>query len=127
MLIDLDHLIGTNWSDIRQAARAFLAQSQPNAFEQAITWYAHSAWEVRSFALVILGGLAAGDPRASAFLFERWAGTPYGFQVRAGACREGRSLAAEAICVRSCRNAAPSIHRYLGEMLPYGQHDNVFR
>jgi 3-methyladenine DNA glycosylase AlkC len=63
-------LIGQSWSVIREAARVFLAQSQPNAFEQATAWYAHPAWEVRSFALALLGGMAARDPRALAFLFE---------------------------------------------------------
>jgi hypothetical protein len=68
--MDLDQLIGKNWSAIRQAARTFLAQLQPDAFEQAVAMYAHPAWEVRSFALALLGGLSARDPRALAFLFE---------------------------------------------------------
>jgi hypothetical protein len=50
--------------------RAFLAQSSPDAFEQATVWYAHPAWEVRSFALALLGGLAGHHPPALAFLFE---------------------------------------------------------
>jgi len=68
--MDIDQLIGKNWSAIRQAARAFLADPHPNAFEQAVSLYAHPAWEVRSFALALLGGLAGSDPRALVFLFE---------------------------------------------------------
>ncbi|HJZ46085.1 MAG TPA: shikimate kinase, partial [Roseiflexaceae bacterium] len=56
--IETDRLIGQNWSAIRQAARTFLSQPQPDAFEQAVSLYAHPAWEVRSFALALLGGLA---------------------------------------------------------------------
>lgn len=74
--MDLDQLIGKSWSIIRQAARAFLAQSTSDVFEQAVAIYAHSAWEVRSFALALLGGLAAGDPRALAFLYERCGNDP---------------------------------------------------
>jgi hypothetical protein len=74
--MDLDQLIGKNWSAIRQAAQAFLAQPRPGAFEQAVAMYAHPAWEVRSLALALLGGLAAGDPRAAAFLFERCGDDP---------------------------------------------------
>ena len=68
--MDFDQLIGKNWSTIRQAAQSFLRQPTPDAFEQAVAMYAHSAWELRSFALALLGGLAADDPRALAFLYE---------------------------------------------------------
>jgi 3-methyladenine DNA glycosylase AlkC len=74
--MDSDALIGKSWSAIRQAARAFLRQPQPDAFEQALAMYAHPAWEVRSFALALLGGLAVVDPRALAFLFERCGDDP---------------------------------------------------
>jgi hypothetical protein len=74
--VDRDQLIGMHWSAIRQAARAFLAQPQPDAFEQAAATYTHPAWEVRSFALALLGGLAGRDPRALAFLFERCGDDP---------------------------------------------------
>jgi 3-methyladenine DNA glycosylase AlkC len=74
--MNLDQLIGNNWSAIRQVAGVFLAQSQPNTFEQATAWYAHPAWEVRSFALALLGGIAARDPRALAFLFEHCGDDP---------------------------------------------------
>jgi hypothetical protein len=60
--MDLDHLIGKNWSAIRQAARAFLAEPYSDAFEEAVSLYAHPAWELRSFALGELGGLAGHDP-----------------------------------------------------------------
>ena len=69
--MDSAALIGQSWSAIRQAARAFLAKSQPDAFDQAVALHAHPAWEVRSFALALLGGLAATNLRALAFLFER--------------------------------------------------------
>ena len=60
--MDSAALIGQSWSAIRQAARAFLSTSQPDAFEQAVALHAHAAWEVRSFALALLGGLAATQP-----------------------------------------------------------------
>ncbi len=69
-------LIGKSWSAIRRAAHAFLSQPQPDVFEQAVAMYAHPAWEVRSFALALLGGQAAGDPRALAFLFDRCGDDP---------------------------------------------------
>jgi 3-methyladenine DNA glycosylase AlkC len=69
--MNLDQPIGKNWSAIRHSAQAFLQQPAPDTFEQAVAMYTHSAWEVRSFALALLGGLAASDPRALAFLFER--------------------------------------------------------
>jgi 3-methyladenine DNA glycosylase AlkC len=69
--MDTTTLLGQNWSAIRKAARAFLSQPQPHAFEQAVEWYTSPAWEVRSFALAVLGGMAAQEPRALAFLFER--------------------------------------------------------
>ena len=74
--MDLDQLIGKNWSAIRQAAQDSLRQPQLDMFEQALAMYSHPAWEVRSFALALLGGLAAGDPRALAFLFERCGDDP---------------------------------------------------
>src|SRR5829696_1548413 len=74
--MDLDQLIGKNWAAIRQAARAFLADPQPDTFELAAAWYAHPAWEVRSFALALLGGQAARDLRALVFLFERCGDDP---------------------------------------------------
>src|SRR3954453_9041879 len=69
--MNLDQLIGKNWSAIRHSAQAFLQHPAADTFEQAVAMYTHSAWEVRSFALALLGGLAASDPRALAFLFER--------------------------------------------------------
>jgi 3-methyladenine DNA glycosylase AlkC len=74
--MELDRLIGKNWSAIRQDARAFLKQPPPDAFEQAVCMYSHPAWEVRSFALALLGGLAGRDLRAAAFLFERCGNDP---------------------------------------------------
>jgi len=74
--MEVEQLVGKNWSAIRQAARVFLSQPAPDMFERAVAMYAHPAWEVRSFALALLGGLAAGDPRAPAFLFERCGDDP---------------------------------------------------
>jgi 3-methyladenine DNA glycosylase AlkC len=74
--MDIDQLVGKRWSAIRKAAHAFIIQSPLNMFEQASAWYAHSAWEVRSFALALLGRLAACDPRALAFLFDHCGNDP---------------------------------------------------
>src|SRR3954463_16736474 len=74
--VNLDQLIGKNWSAIRHSAQAFLQQPAPDTFEQAVAMYTHSAWEVRSFALALLGGLAARDPHALAFLFEHCGDDP---------------------------------------------------
>jgi 3-methyladenine DNA glycosylase AlkC len=74
--MDVTTLIGQNWSAIRQAGRDFLSAAPPDAFEQAAEWYRHPAWEVRAFALAILGGLAAHDERAGAFLFEHCGAEP---------------------------------------------------
>jgi len=69
-------LVGQNWSAIRQAGRDFLSAAPPDAFERAAEWYRHPAWEVRAFALAILGGLAQHDERAGAFLFEHCGADP---------------------------------------------------
>jgi 3-methyladenine DNA glycosylase AlkC len=69
-------LVGQNWSAIRQAGRDFLSAAPSDAFERAAEWYRHPGWEVRAFALAILGGLAAHDERAAAFLFERCGADP---------------------------------------------------
>jgi 3-methyladenine DNA glycosylase AlkC len=106
--MDLEQLIGKNWSAIRQAARAFLAQSQPNAFEQATAWYAHPAWEVRSFALALLGGLTPCDPRALAFLFERCGDDP------AWQANEALAMAFDDYCAAlGYEQAIPAIQQWL--------------
>jgi hypothetical protein len=68
--MDVETLIGRTWSALRQEARAFVASAPPTAFECATEWYGHTAWEVRMFAVLVLGGLAAHDPRALAYLRE---------------------------------------------------------
>src|SRR5262245_25376441 len=74
--MDISTLVGHNWSWLRREAGAFLRQVEPGAFELATAWYQHPAWEVRSFAVQVLGGLAAQDERALAFLFERCGDDP---------------------------------------------------
>ena len=74
--MNVETLVGQNWSAIRQAGRDFLSAAPPNAFEQAAKWYRHPAWEVRAFAQAILGGLAGHDERAATFLFEHCGADP---------------------------------------------------
>jgi 3-methyladenine DNA glycosylase AlkC len=106
--MDLDQLIGKNWSALRQAAQASLRQPQPDMFEQAQAIYSHPAWEVRSFALALLGGLAAGDPRALAFLFERCGDDP------AWQANEALAMAFDSYCSAiGYEQALPVIRQWL--------------
>jgi 3-methyladenine DNA glycosylase AlkC len=106
--MDVDQLIDKNWSAIRQSARVFLAQSQPNVFEQATMWYAHPAWQVRSFALALLGGIAAHDPRARVFLFEHCGDDP------AWQANEALAMAFDDYCAAlGYEQAIPTIQQWL--------------
>src|SRR5690349_3423920 len=106
--MDLDQLIDKNWSAIRQAARTFLAQLQPDVFDQAVAMYTHPAWEVRSFALALLGGLAARDPRALAFLFEHCGDDP------AWQANEALAMAFDDYCAAvGYEHAMPVMHLWL--------------
>jgi 3-methyladenine DNA glycosylase AlkC len=106
--MDPDQLIGQNWSAIRRAAQGFLSQPQPDMFEQAAALYAHPAWEVRSFALALLGGQAGRDPRALAFLFERCGDDP------AWQANEALAMAFDDYCAAiGYEQALPTIRQWL--------------
>ena len=69
-------LIGQGWSVLRREAEAYLAQAPPEAYYLATAWYEHPAWEVRFFAVSVLGKLAAHEARALTFLHERCGDDP---------------------------------------------------
>jgi hypothetical protein len=106
-------LVGQNWSAIRQAGRDFLSAAPPGAFEQAAEWYHHPDWEVRAFALAILGGLAAHDQRAAAFLFEHCGADP------AWQANEALAMAFDDCCAAlGYAQAIPLIRQWLGAPQP---------
>ena len=69
-------LIGLKWSDIRLEAQACVSKAGPGAFEFAVQCYDNPAWEVRAFAVQMLGSLAGGDEPALAFLCEKCGSDP---------------------------------------------------
>ena len=75
-VMDINTLTGLKWSALRSEAQAFLSKPQPRARDLAMEWYEHPAWEVRFFAVSILGGLAAEDGCALEFLYEKCGNDP---------------------------------------------------
>ena len=69
-MLDPTSLVGQTWSALRREARAYAAPAPPDAFALAAGWSRRPAWEVRFFAVVALGNLAARDPRALAHLYD---------------------------------------------------------
>jgi 3-methyladenine DNA glycosylase AlkC len=106
--MDVDSLIGRKWTEIRQAARARARSPTPELYGQAIVWYLHPAWEVRMYAVQILGHCAASDPRGLSYLYER-CGTDAAWQVN-----EGLAMAFDLYCAAIGYQAAlPEIERWL--------------
>jgi hypothetical protein len=111
--MNTEDLVGKNWSAIRKAGRAYLVSAPAGAFEHAANWYTHPAWEVRALALGVLGGLASGDGRALAFLFERCGEDP------AWQANEALAMAFDDYCAGVCyEQALPEIRRWLAAPLP---------
>jgi 3-methyladenine DNA glycosylase AlkC len=105
--MDVDALIGCTWARLRDRAYLYAAEA-PDAFDQAVVLYAHPAWEVRFFAVVVLGRIAASDRRALEFLFDRCGDDP-SWQVN-----EGLAMAFDAYCAaRGYDKALPEIERWL--------------
>jgi HEAT repeat protein len=105
---DVTSQIGQSWSAIRRAAQAYLSQPTPHAYDLAVGWHADPAWEVRYFAVLVLGGLAAADPRALAALYDRCGADP-AWQVN-----EALAMAFDDYCAAVGYTAAlPEIRRWL--------------
>lgn len=104
--MDTETLIGCAWSQIRDRAYSYAAEA-PEAFDTA-GLYAHAAWEVRFFAVIVLGRIAASDRRALEFLYAR-CGDDGSWQVN-----EGLAMAFDAYCA-ACGydRALPEIERWL--------------
>jgi 3-methyladenine DNA glycosylase AlkC len=68
--MDLTSLAGKNWAALRREAQRFLSAEPPDGFDLAVACYKHPAWEVRFFAVSVLGGVAGKKPGALDFLFE---------------------------------------------------------
>src|SRR5437868_2595957 len=75
-MIAADNLVGQNWSAIRRQAQAYVKEAELSTFPLAVQCYSHPAWEVRAFAVQMLGSLAGTDERALAFLFENCGDDP---------------------------------------------------
>lgn len=110
--VDAEALIGRKWTEIRQAAWD-VAEAPPDAFEQALTWYEHPAWEVRMCAVLILGTLASHDDRALPFLRDCCGQDP-SWQVN-----EGLAMAFDRYCSGvGYETALPVINEWLKAPLP---------
>lgn len=106
--MDIDDLVGQKWTEIRQAARRCAASPPADLYEQAVAWYGHAAWEVRMYAVLILGSLAASDARALAYLYDRCGNDP-AWQVN-----EGLAMAFDTFCAAMGYEASlPIIERWL--------------
>ena len=83
-------------------------QTPLHAYDMAVSWYADPAWEVRSFAVQVLGGLAPAEMRALAFLFDR-CGDDAAWQVN-----EALAMAFDDYCAAIGYDVAlPEIRRWL--------------
>ncbi len=74
--MDTAKLIKLNWFALRREAQGYLSTKPPDAFSRATKWYNDPAWQVRFFAVSVLGGIAAPDARALKFLFEKCGDDP---------------------------------------------------
>ncbi len=105
--MDTETLIGCAWSQIRDRAYSYAAED-PAAYDTTAGLYAYAAWEVRFFAVIVLGRIAASDRRALEFLYAR-CGDDGSWQVN-----EGLAMAFDAYCA-ACGydRALPEIERWL--------------
>ena len=107
-MIDTATLVGKNWSALRREALVFAADPPPDAFELAVGWSRHPAWEARFFAVVVLGNLAARDPRALAHLYDG-CGQDEAWQVS-----EALAMAFDDYCAATgYERALPELRRWL--------------
>ena len=112
-MIDAATLVGKNWSALRREALAFAADPPPDAFDLAVHWSGHPAWEVRFFAVVVLGNLAAREPRALAHLYDA-CGQDESWQVN-----EALAMAFDDYCAASgYERALPELRRWLAAPSP---------
>ena len=112
-MIDAATLAGKNWSALRRQALAFVADPPPDAFELAAGWSRHPAWEVRFFAVLVLGNLAARDPRALAHLYDA-CGEDEAWQVN-----EALAMAFDDYCAATgYERALPELRRWLAAPSP---------
>jgi 3-methyladenine DNA glycosylase AlkC len=107
-------LIGLKWSELRRRAQAFVDEGHPNSFElMSSQYYRHPAWEVRSFALGVLGKLAASDTRVLDFLYEE-CGTDPAWQVN-----EVLAMAFDDYCAAvGYEQALPQLDKWLAAPQP---------
>lgn len=111
--MDVTTLIGLNYVAIRRAASEFLTQDRSDHFAVAVASYRHPAWEVRAFAVHLLGGLAAHDKRALVYLFEQCHDEP-SWQVN-----EALAVAFDDYCAAiGYQQAVPAMRTWLGAPSP---------
>ena len=112
-MIDAATLAGKNWSALRREALAFAADPPPDAFELAVGWCRHPAWEARFFAVAVLGRLAARDGRALAYLYDA-CGQDGAWQVN-----EALAMAFDDYCAAiGYERALPELRRWLAAPSP---------
>ena len=106
--MDATTMIGQSWSAIRRTAQAYTARPRPEAYDMAVAWYGDAAWEVRYFAVLVLGGITATDVRALTYLYERCGDDP-AWQVN-----EALAMAFDDYCAATGYEAAlPAIRKWL--------------
>ena len=110
---EVSRLVGHSCSKIRAEAYEFLKAPPPRAYELARKWYEHPAWEIRFFAVLVLGGLAGDNAAALAFLFENCSGDP-SWQVN-----EALAMAFDNYCAAvGYEKALPVIRKWLRAASP---------
>lgn len=106
--MDVAKLIQLNWSALRRAAQEYVREAPPNAFTLAKKWYNDAAWQVRFFAVIVLGGIAAKDERALTSLFEKCGDEP-DWQVN-----EALAMAFDDYCAAiGYQKALPAIRQWI--------------
>ena len=112
--MDVDRLIGRSWSSVRAEALAYMHTPPADLYARAAEWYAHPAWEVRFFAVLVLGRLAVTEPAALAFLFERCGDDP-AYQVH-----EALAMAFDEYCAGvGYEQALPAMRAWLWAPSPW--------
>jgi 3-methyladenine DNA glycosylase AlkC len=111
--VDVDRLTGLSWSALRRQAESYAGGRPPDAFDQAVGWYGSDAWEIRYFAVSVLGRIAVHEPRALEFLYGE-CGADGAWQVH-----EALAMAVDDYCAATgYEQVLPEMQRWLGSPYP---------
>jgi 3-methyladenine DNA glycosylase AlkC len=111
--VDVDRLIGLSWASLRREAEAYAAFRPHDLFESAVQWYGHDAWEIRYFAVSVLGRVSTEGRRALEYLYGR-CGEDGAWQIH-----EALAMAIDDYCaVKGYEECVPEMRRWLSSPHP---------